>query len=169
MPGLYLLCNKHKRAFKKRCPKHSKECSLVFQSKIWNPNSQKTDIIKTWKTDNPEAAFDKHNAFKKELEQNNYYLMPEVLKERKKPTVLKDCVERYLSNIQDEGIPEHEKKDLTARYISDEKTAIDKFLNVLNQNGLKPNLCHVSVNSSVVGLYHEHLETNGFANKSYNN
>lgn len=169
IPGLYIWCNKHKRAFKGKCPKAGKNCRLTYHSRIWNPNSQKTNIIRSWNTDDPRVACEKHIEFKKRLEENNYYLLPETLKTKRIPTVLKECVDRYIDHIHDCDVPEHEKKKLSKKYISDELATINKFLVVLKRNGIKPNYAHVEINSSVVGLFHEYLIEQDYASNSYNN
>ena len=110
-----------------------------------------------------------HLSLLDKLKKNNFYLLPEELKNENKPTVLKDCIKKYQDFILDKNVPVHEQKHLSKRYIADENNVIKKYLKVLRDNSINPNLCHVQVNSKIVGLFHDFLESQGYSGKTYNN
>jgi len=165
--GLYLFCTRCSRQVSKRqkCP----QCKgvLRYQSRLWNPLKQRTNITKLWpKGTTIREAIDKHLKFIEEVKAANYYYT--AAKKEIKPTLLTACINMYLDWMQDIDVPEHEKKNLSRGYITARFHQTQTFVTCLKEAGYSPTILIAEIDKHHVGVFYEYLDKKGFKPRSFN-
>jgi integrase len=145
------LCSKEDRRCKKSPHILAKNCegNKKYQSRIWNPLTQRTDKIKTWDKDNLQEVMKLHSEFKDVLKASNFN-HKEVVDPR--PVKLVECMEMYLDWMQDIDVPEHEKKNLSIRHIKRAALMLKAFIDIVGKDKLVRN-----VSAHDVGSFHDYL------------
>ncbi len=178
LPGLYLYCPTHKKYFrddsKRTC------CNkVVYKAKVHVPGSKtvhdsnsrnrtKTKILHTTDFNDAIALF---AAFKKWLKESNY--INHILeKDSSKPTLIVDCFASFVAYLNNEGVPEHEKRFRDRKVIRNYERAFELFLTSLKKASPPvdvKNLKFTDINDVMIGYYHTYLlHERNYANKSYN-
>lgn len=161
--GLHIWCNTCKKVVTK------KPCGLthnmVFQSRIWNPHTSQTDIIKSWTRDFDESK-QRHEQFKKELKDNDYNLRRGPVQFI--PKLFSQAFGWYMDYLQDLNVESYEVKNLTEDYVKAQRRYISQFVTAIKAKGYNPNAMDLRIGKNVVGIFHNYLEDQGYAAKTYN-
>ena len=143
-PGLHVWCNKCKRV-STSC-KCGTEARHVFQSRIWNPNTKRTDIIRTWSgVKEPKDAFSNHIDLVEELTRNDYMVSEKSTRSNNSPRVVSEGIARYIKYLKDEDLPVYSHKSLSKKHIQDQEKKINDFKGVLRANGYNPNTTPIQI------------------------
>jgi hypothetical protein len=144
-----------------------------FQSRIWNPFTRKQDRVRSYETRDVEEAFTFHRSFVDQLKATNYSvtIQREFRKEPAAPRLmfLKEAAKHYLDYLQDIGVPEQEKKQLTRSYINDPARYIMRFLDVVKRMEKKITDFPINaIQTDHVSEFHRFLKKTGYSQRSYN-
>ncbi|MFT7035365.1 MAG: hypothetical protein ACJA2S_003888 [Cyclobacteriaceae bacterium] len=178
--GRHLFCNKdgcskvisadksrcnHKDVLSRNCPFADKH---IFQSRIWNPITGKTDKVKSWPDIADPQEFEiAHANYKKELQANDYGVIQKV-KPTSKPVLLHELINMYLDFLEDIGVPEHEKENRSKSYIQDEKRYLKTFLRVIAKKYNPSQILISGVGSSMVEMLYNYLNTKDYKARTWN-
>jgi len=148
----------------------AKNCSYkdshVFQSRIWNNITKRTDCIRSYKERNFNAVWNLHQAYIQELKDNNYYIITEVA-QKSKPILLVECAAMYIDYLNDIDCADYELKKLTKRHIDAQTRYIKAFLKVLKDNQVNiSKLAIGAIHKEHIGFFHSTLLD--YAPKTYN-
>ena len=156
-------CGK-KDVLARNCPNKK---NWAYQSRIYNPHTKQTDKTRRWKGLTFQQAWEAHQAFKKELVNNDFHLIkPE---KEHKPKLLLECVKTYLEYLQDINVPYQERKNLSARHIKEQDRYLYGFLKILKDNKFNPKQMLIEgISAKMVGLYYREIENRGYKPTSFN-
>lgn len=179
VPGMHLFCTKHKCSkvlspktkcshkgvLASNCPFKDKH---VFQSRIWNKLTGKTDKVKSWPEIKEGSEFlIEHIKYKQELKDNDYNVIQEE-KPKTKPVLLHELINMYLDYLMDVGVPEQEKAHRSKSYISDEKRYLKTFLKVVGEKFKLSQILISGVNSKMVEMLYNYLNTQDYKPRTWN-
>ncbi len=118
---------------------------LTGQSRIWNPITQRQDVIQSHDTNDPDLSLKKHYEFV-EFVKNNNYLVPQKkeLEAKYVPQFVLECAQYYLDYLQDIGVAKHKRKNLSDKYIYDQERYIKRFLQCLKEHEIKPSTFYLT-------------------------
>ena len=143
--------------------------SHTFQSRIWNPILQKTNLIRNHRVDSFEKALELHQEYQVEVKECNYNVItakPESIK----PIILSSCIQHYMDHLHDIDVPEYKKRNLSKGHISTCERQLLAFFESLEINNINPrSITTDAVNDEHLGYFHSELERRGYAGKTYNN
>lgn len=168
--SLHIWCITCKKPVTSSPCRHSEQ--QRFQSRVYNPITQTVNCIRSYETRDVEEAMSLHRKYHAELKENNYHY-PEILpvEQPAKPKLmfLKEAAKMYLDYLQDIGVPEQEKKNLTQAYINDQKRYIIRFLSAVKLKAKKISEFPVTaVTSDHVSEFHKFLKRESYSQRSYN-
>lgn len=131
--GLYIWCITCKKTVTSDPCKHAED--QRFQSRIYNPITKRQDCINSYDTRDPQEAFSKHLEYQDHLKKNNFNIRASNSTQTVQPSILflKAAAQKYLDYIQDIGVPEYEKKNLTKIYIIDQTRYVERFLKTVQK------------------------------------
>ena len=165
--GLHIWCITCKKTVTAEPCRHSDQ--QRFQSRVYNPITKKQNCINSYTTRDAEEAFSKHLEYKEFLKKNNYSIVtvPTIIV----PTIvfLKDGAKKYIDFLQDIGVPEYQKRNLTKEYISDQKRYLLRFLQTVQKVEKRiGNFPVTALSDKHVAALDEFVKGLGLSQTSYN-
>lgn len=108
-----------------------KEESHKFQSRLYNPITQKADQVKTHFTKDHLEVIKLHEAFKQECEARNYQRTQKKRVQKPKPIVFKECASMFIDYLLDDPglVPKNKVKGLTDNHIKSRRRYLKRFMN----------------------------------------
>ncbi len=168
--GLHIWCINCKKTVSTEPCKHSEQ--QRFQSRVYNRLTKKQDCINSYATRDPHEAFSKHLEYKTYLQQNNYEVATLPNKELDTPPpniFLKEGAKKYLDHLQDIGVADYEKKNLTKAYIKDQKRYVWRFLEAVQKLEKKvSNFPAASISQQHVAAFDKYVRSLVLSQTSYN-
>lgn len=169
--SLHIWCFKCKKTVTQKPCKHSE--AQRFQSRIYNPVTQKQDRIKSYETRDMEEALTLHRTYLAELKANNYNvsIQPTITPESTitKLIFVKEAAKKYLDYLQDIDVPDQEKKNLSPAYIKDQTRYLMRFLEIVkNREKRITDLPITAVGVDHVSEFHKYLKAKDFSQTAYN-
>lgn len=166
--GLHVWCNTCKKVVTKS-PCRRVGHNMVYQSRVWNPNTKQADLVKSWSNSDVEEAYLQHQEWKRLLVENEYDISAIQVNDDEtgdSPQNLDQGISWYLDYLKDLNVEEFEKKNLSKDYILEQKRYINRFREALIQKGVK--IKSFQLDKRHLGIFHNYLEAKGYANKTYN-
>jgi integrase len=168
--GLHIWCYVCKKLVTAKPCKHAEQ--QRFQSRVWNPITKKQDCILSYETREVEEAITKHREYVQSLKNNNYNIqaLPEKVIDAS-PTVFffKETLARYSDYLQDIGVPEQEKRNLSPAYVKDCLRYILRFVDIVRKKeGKISNVPITSISTDHVSGFHKFLKDEDYSQAAYN-
>lgn len=168
--SLHIWCFKCKKVVTLKPCKHSE--NQRFQSRVYNPVTQKQDRIRSYETREVEEALSLHRIYLADLKANNYNVSvkPEkIIEAGSKLVFLKEATKKYLDYLQDIDVPEQEKRNLSSTYIKDSTRCLMRFLKVVKKREGKITDFPVTViTTDHVSDFHSLLKKKNYSQATYN-
>jgi hypothetical protein len=169
--SLHIWCSKCKTVVTAKPCKHSEK--QRFQSRIYNPLTQKQDRIKSYETRDIEEAVTLHRTYLTELKANNYDLPVQSTSRIEATTTklmfIKEAAKKYTDYLQDIDVPEQEKKNLTPEYIKDQKRYLMRFLEIVKRKEKKLSDFPVNaIQTDHVSEFYKFLKGKDYSQRTYN-
>ncbi len=180
--GLTAFCYKCKSNVTEICKKSGKHISLckngqnhVYKVYVYvkgEKNQRKTKSLET--RDINEAikqAIEFENEIKGQIKAEKKVEKKQTLTNELKnqPVFLVNAMAKYISWLNNEGVPAHRVKERSKDYIRDIKNAFIEFSHCLKENKFKlPTVTIDDINDDMVGLLFEQMEKSGMANRTFN-
>jgi hypothetical protein len=169
--ALHIWCSKCKTVVTAKPCKHYDR--QRFQSRIYNPFTKKQDCIRSYETRDSEQAVTFHRVFLDQLKATDYNVIvqPDAIVDASKTKLvfLSDAVKRYLDYLQDIGVPEQEKKNLTPDYVKDQTRYIMRFIKLVKRKeNTISNFPVNAVHTDHVTDFYKFLKKEDYAQRTYN-
>ncbi|MEI9921120.1 MAG: hypothetical protein WDO14_20340 [Bacteroidota bacterium] len=103
------------------------------------------------------------------MKTNNYHHQLRLIvdeSQRSKYIFLRDATKMYLDYLQDIGVPEQEKKNLTKEYVADQTRYITRFHSVVKKTGAE--IFVSSITKDHVSEFYKFLKRLDYSQRSYN-
>jgi integrase len=167
--GLHVWCIKCKKTVTSSLCRHMED--QRFQSRIYNPVTKKQDCIRSYETRDSHEAFSRHQKYKEDLKQSNFNIPPSqdsVQAEQPSIFFLKAAAQKYLDFIQDIGVAEYEKKNLSKIYIIDQTRYVERFVKTVQKLEKKiSNFPVTSISQAHVAAFDQYVRGLDQSERSY--
>jgi integrase len=168
--GLYIWCIDCKKTVTSNPCKHAED--QRFQSRIYNPITKRQDCINSYDTRDPQEAFSKHLEYQDHLKKSNFNILTASPNSTQtaQPSILflKAAAQKYLDYIQDIGVPEYEKKNLSRIYIIDQTRYVERFLKTVQKLEKKiSNFPVTSISQAHVAAFDQYVRGLDQSERSY--
>lgn len=179
--GLQVFCNSckanvsNKICKKKKC--HIRACPhpnrQVFKASFAQPKTNGT-VRKTrsFKTRDFKDAVRLCLEFEQELVQNQFHTQNPARRRKKqqKSRLLVHAMASYMAFMNNEGVPDHKKRERTAKYLKDVERNLRIVVEMLLHNGIDHKCMTIdALNDDIVGQLHSYLiDIKHYKNRSYN-
>lgn len=180
--GLTVFCNKCKCDVDEICKKSYKPISQckngnkhVFKAYVHIGGTRNDRKTKSLKTRDLEEAIKQAIEFENEVKgkikaekkiDKKHTITNDI---KSQPIFLVNAMAKYISWLNNEGVPAHRVKERSKDYIRDIKNAFIEFSHCLKVNKFKlPTVTIDDINDDMVGLLFEQMEKTGMANRTFN-
>jgi integrase len=169
--SLHIWCFKCKKPVTAKPCKHGKQ--QRFQSRVYNPLTQTANCIRSYETRDVEEALMLHQAYLTDLKASNYNVPIQSIKSEQTSSTnlifLKGAAARYSDFLQDIGVPDQEKKNLSPAYIRDSTRYLMRFLECVQKVvGKITNYPVTAIETDHVSEFHKFLKAEDYSQTAYN-
>lgn len=169
--GLYVYCNGCKRRSKTTLPKNHcthPDDKVGFRAHFHVPGERKP-IVRVLKANNLQDAIIEKVQLEKQLKANNYAIPIKKAVTKKPPIHLLPCIVEYVRYLDNIGVYEHQKKNLSAGFKNQQRRYLERFVDSLAEKKIPVRSIRLNdINGFHAEVFHNYLIPKGFANRTYN-